>query len=164
MKMYYHGNELQSRCITMNASLRTYECVMSHMLQFVNRLVRRIHYTAFTCPSKDTWVAFHRSVDRYEYSVKFVTSRSVCCSVLQCVAVCCSVLQCDWHGIFSRICRDRSWLCWVMTKEICVAVCCSVLQCVAVCCSILQCVAVFCSVLQCVAVWLAWHLPSNSSR
>jgi len=40
--------------------------------------------------------------------------RTVCCSVLQCVAVRCSVLQCD-------------------------AVCCSVLQCVAVCCSVMQC-------------------------
>eukprot|EP00001_Collodictyon_triciliatum_P001260 00241_4 len=30
----------------------------------VNRLVRRIHYTAFQCPSKDTWVDYHRSVGR----------------------------------------------------------------------------------------------------
>jgi len=52
--------------------------------------------------------------------------KTLCCSVLQCVAVRCSVLQC-------------------------VAVCSSALQCVAVCCSVLQCVAVCCSVLQCVA-------------
>jgi len=47
--------------------------------------------------------------------------RSVCCSVLQCVAVCFSVSQC-------------------------VAVCFSLFQCVAVCCSVLQRVS---AVLQC---------------
>jgi len=60
-------------------------------------------------------------------------SRSVCCSVLQCVAVCCSVLQC------AAVC------CSVLQ---CVAVCCSVLQFVAVCYSVLQYVAACCSVLQ----------------
>jgi len=49
------------------------------------------------------------------YECSFETYRSVCCSVLQCVAVCCSV----WQRV---------------------AVCCSVLQRVAACCSVLQCV------------------------
>ena len=34
------------------------------MRRMVNRLVRRIHYSAFSCPSKETWVDYHRTVDR----------------------------------------------------------------------------------------------------
>lgn len=37
---------------------------ISEMRDMVNRLVRRIHYSAFSCPSKDTWVEYHRSVGR----------------------------------------------------------------------------------------------------
>ena len=34
------------------------------MRRMVHGLVRRIHYSAFSCPSKDTWVDYHRTVDR----------------------------------------------------------------------------------------------------
>lgn len=34
------------------------------MRRMVNRLVRRLHYSAFSCPAKDTWVNYHRTVDR----------------------------------------------------------------------------------------------------
>jgi len=87
-------------------------------------------------------------------SLTHFCGRSVCGSVLQCVAVCCSVLQC-------------------------VAVCCSVLQCVAVCCSVIRqrpaisfahryersvCCSVLQCLLQCVSPisaggFVCWHGP-----
>jgi len=60
--------------------------------------------------------------------------RSLCCSVLQCVAVCCSMLQLPLvltGDLNSQ--QDRSLGCSVLK---CVAEFCSVLQCVAVCSSV----------------------------
>ena len=37
---------------------------IGEMRQMVNRLVRRIHYSAFVCPARETWVDFHRAVDK----------------------------------------------------------------------------------------------------
>jgi len=76
-------------------------------------------------PARECWdclMSIANDDSRSEYVKVYIhtctlSEKTVCCSVLQCVAVCCSVLQC-------------------------VAVCCSVSQCVAVCCSVLQCVAV----------------------
>ena len=106
-------------------------------------------------------------------------SRTVCCSVLQCVAVCCSVLQCvilcliihdrrrlriqHWHRLTNCVlqCVTVSELCVELCFSV-FALCCTVLQRLilcfitalsrAVCCIVLQCVALCCSVLQCVAV------------
>ena len=88
---------------------------------------------------------------------KYLDTRFLCCSVLQCVAVCCSVLQCA--AVYCSVLQCVAMYCSVLQR---IAVCCSVLQCVAVCCSVLQCVAVCCSVVQCVAVqcknfWLATY-------
>jgi len=75
--------------------------------------------------------------------------RSVCCSVLQCVALCSSVMH--WHVSLIRV------FCFLWYDQ-CVAVYCSVLQCIAVCCSDMTrwygCSA-FCgtiSVLHCIAL------------
>jgi hypothetical protein len=100
-------------------------------------------------------------------------SRTMCCSVFQCVAVCCSVLQCVAvccscaHRI--QECVYRTICCSVLQR---VAVCCSVLQCVAVCFScahrIQECVyrTICCSVLQCVAVCLSYthHIQEYVQR
>jgi len=81
-------------------------------------------------------------------TIQYVHGRSMCYSVLQCVAVCCNVLQCV------VVC------CSVLQ---CVTVCCSALQCVAVCRSALQCVAMCCSVLQC-GVAVSCQVGQGSSR
>jgi len=67
------------------------------------------------------------------------STRTTCCSVLQCVAACYSVLQCVAGCVNTGFghCRFS------------IAVCCSVLQCAAVCHNVLQWVAVCCSVLHC---------------
>ena len=75
-----------------------------------------------------------------------VHGRSVCCSVLQCVAVCRNVSELQLVAECCVLHLACSSTLYVLQ---CVAVCCSVLQCVAVCCSVLQCVAVCCSVSQC---------------
>ena len=72
-----------------------------------------------------------------------IHTRTVPCSMLQCVAVCCSVLQCKYSC--QRTTVQDGFL-------QCVAVCCSVSKSVAACYSIMQYVTVYCSVLQCVAV------------
>ena len=58
------------------------------MRQMVNRLMRRIHYAAFKCPSKETWRLFHKAVDRCSTAAEVrVLGRQFVCACL-CVFVC----------------------------------------------------------------------------
>ena len=58
------------------------------MRQMVNRLMRRIHYAAFKCQSKETWRLFHKAVDRSSTAAEVrVLGRQFVCACLS-VFVC----------------------------------------------------------------------------
>jgi len=48
----------------LRASQQRAEKGIVEMRRMVNRLVRRIHYSAFSCQSKETWKSYHQTVDR----------------------------------------------------------------------------------------------------